>query len=64
MARLLEFKNRFCNPSNRTNLNVNEYSVERVKTIRPNLTSIINSIEFCDRNGVAVHGHGGDLKYW
>ena len=44
MARLLEFKNRFCNPSNRTNLNVNEYSVERVKSIRPNLTSIINKI--------------------
>ena len=63
MARLLEFKNKFYNPSTRIDHNVNEDSVERVKTNRSILTAItaiIKSIEFCGRNGIAVRGHRDD----
>ena len=63
MARLLEFKNKFYNPSTRIDHNVNEDSVERVKTNRSILTAItaiIKSIEFCGRNGIVVRGHRDD----
>ena len=60
MARLLEFKNKFYNPSARIYHNVNEDSVERVKTNRSILTAIIKSIEFCGTNGIAVRRHRDD----
>ena len=53
----MEFKKKFYNPSIRIDHNVNEDSVERVKTNRSILTVIIKSIEFCGRNGIAVRGH-------
>ena len=60
MARLLEFKKKFYNPSARIDHNVNKDSVERVKTNRSILAAIIKSIEFCGRNGIAVRGHRDD----
>ena len=60
MARLLEFKKKFYNPSDRIDHNVNKDSVERVKTNRSILAAIIKSIEFCGRNGIAVRGHRDD----
>ena len=60
MARLLKFKKKFYNPSTRINHNVNEDSVERVKTNHSILTAIIKSVEFCGRNGIAVRGHQDD----
>ena len=60
MARLLEFEKKFYNPSTRTDHNVSEDSVEKVKTNRSILTAIIKSIEFCGRNGIAVRGHRDD----
>ena len=47
----------FYNSSTRIDRNVNEDSVERVKTIHSMLTAIIKPIEFCGRNGITVHGH-------
>ena len=60
MARLLEFKNKFYNPSTTIDHKFNEDSVERVKTNRSILTAIIKSIKFCGRNGIAVRGHRDD----
>ena len=60
MARLLEFKKKFYNPSTKIDHNFNEASVERVKTNRSILTAVIKSIEFCGRNGIAVRGHRDD----
>ena len=47
----------FYNSSSRIDHNVNEDSVERIKTIHSMLTAIMKSIEFCGRNGITVHGH-------
>ena len=60
MARLLEFKKKSYNHRSRIDHNVNEDSVERVKTNCSILTAIIKSIEFCGRNGIAVCGHRDD----
>ena len=57
MACLLEFKKKFYNPSTRIDHNVNEDSVESVKTNRLILIAIIKSIEFCGKNGIAVRAH-------
>ena len=59
-ARLLEFKNKFYNPSTRTYHNVYEDFVERVQTNRSILTTIIKSIKFCSRNSIAVRSHRDD----
>ena len=60
MARLLEFKKKSYNHRSRIDHNVNEDSVERVKTNCSILTAIIKSIEFCGRNGIAFRGHRDD----
>ena len=57
MAHLLEFKKTFYNPSTRIDHNVNEDSIERVKTNRSIFTAITKSIELCGRNSIAVRGH-------
>ena len=50
----------FYNPSIRIDHNINEGSIERVKTNRSILTAIIKSIEFCSRNCIAVRVHRED----
>ena len=60
MAHLLGFKKTFFNPSTRIDHDINEDSIERVKTNHSILTAIIKSIEFCGRNGIAFRGHRDD----